>query len=107
MQCRNYLGGKMARKSAYVDLKKTIVRDSQGRRITDEYIRKYLKESEEDIKKLYAGRPSLSEEGVTSPRVSVRLPIKLHKLAKQKAKQKGLSLSDLTRLALEKYLRAS
>ena len=45
MQCRNYLGGKMARKSAYVDLKKTIVRDSQGRRITDEYIRKSLKES--------------------------------------------------------------
>ena len=92
MQCRNYLGGKMARKSAYVDLKKTIVRDSQGRRITDEYIRKSLKES---------------EEGVTSPRVSVRLPVKLHKLAKKKAKQKGLSLSDLTRLALEKYLKAS
>jgi predicted HicB family RNase H-like nuclease len=40
-------------------------------------------------------------------RVSVRLPVKLHKLAKKKAKQKGLSLSDLTRLALEKYLRAS
>ena len=40
-------------------------------------------------------------------RISVRLPIKLHKLAKQKAKQKGFSLSDLTRLALEKYLKAS
>lgn len=39
--------------------------------------------------------------------ISVRLPEKLHKLAKQKAKQKGLSLSDLTRLALEKYLKAS
>ncbi len=37
-------------------------------------------------------------------RISVRLPEKLHKLAKKKAKQKGLSLSDLTRLALEKYL---
>ncbi len=97
----------MARKSAYVDLKKTIVKDSQGRRITDAYIRKSLKESEEDIKQFYAGRPSLSEEGVTSPRVSVRLPVKLLKLAKQKAKQKGLSLSDLTRLALEKYLKAS
>ena len=58
MQCRNCLGGKMARKSAYVDLKKTIVKDSQGRRITDEYIRKSLKESEEDIKQFYAGRPS-------------------------------------------------
>ena len=40
-------------------------------------------------------------------RISVRLPAKLYKLAKQKAKQKGLSLSDLTRLALEKYLKAS
>ena len=40
-------------------------------------------------------------------RISVRLPVKLHKLAKKKAKQKGISLSDLTRLALEKYLRAS
>ena len=40
-------------------------------------------------------------------RVSVRLPVKLHKLAKHKAKQKGLSLSDLTRLALEKYLKVS
>lgn len=40
-------------------------------------------------------------------RISVRLPVKLHKLAKKKAKQKGISLSDLTRLALEKYLKAS
>ena len=40
-------------------------------------------------------------------RISVRLPVKLHKLAKKKAKQKGLSLSDLTRLALEKCLKAS
>jgi predicted HicB family RNase H-like nuclease len=97
----------MARKSAYVDLKKTVVRDSKGRRITEEYIRKSLKESEEDIRQFYAGRPSLSKEGVTSPRVSVRLPVKLHELAKKTAKQKGLSLSDLTRLALEKYLKAS
>ena len=104
MQCRIYLGGEMARDPAYVDLKKTVVRDSKGRRITDEYIRKSLKESEEDIRQFYAGRPSLSEEGVVSPKVSVRLPVKLHKLAKKKAKQKGLSLSDLTRLALEKYL---
>ena len=40
-------------------------------------------------------------------RISVRLPVKLHELAKKTAKQKGLSLSDLTRLALEKYLKAS
>ena len=39
--------------------------------------------------------------------ISVRLPVNLQKLAKQISKQKGLSLSDLTRLALEKYLKAS
>jgi hypothetical protein len=39
--------------------------------------------------------------------ISVRLPENLQKLAKQISKQKGLSLSDLTRLALEKYLKAS
>ena len=38
--------------------------------------------------------------------ISVRLPVNLHKLAKQIAKQKGLSFSDLTRLALEEYLKA-
>ena len=107
MQCPEFLGAKMAKEPAYVDLKKTIVRDSQGRRITDAYIRKTMKELEPLLQQFYAGRPSLSEEGVTSPRVSVRLPVKLHKLAKKKAKQKGLSLSDLTRLALEKYLNAS
>jgi predicted HicB family RNase H-like nuclease len=37
----------------------------------------------------------------------VRLPVKRHKLAKKKAKQKGLSLSDLVRLALEKYLKTT
>jgi predicted HicB family RNase H-like nuclease len=45
-----------------------------------------------------------NKEGVTSPKISLRLPVKLHKLAKKIAKQKGISLSDLTRLALEKYL---
>ena len=39
--------------------------------------------------------------------ISVRLPENLQKLAKQISKQKGLSLSDLTRLALEKYLKAN
>jgi hypothetical protein len=104
MQCQVYLGEEMAREPDYVDLKKTVVRDSKGRRITDEYIRKSMEELEPFLQQLYAGRPSLSKEGVISPRVSVRLPVKLHKLAKKKAKQKGLSLSDLTRLALEKYL---
>ena len=35
----------MGRKSSYVDLKKTVVLDSKGRRITDDYIEKSLKRS--------------------------------------------------------------
>lgn len=96
----------MGRKSAYVDLKKTVVLDSKGRRITDEYIEKSLKDTEEIRKQIYAGRPSLTKEGVTSPRVTVRLSQKLHEQAKKKAKKKGISVSVLTRLALEKYLKA-
>ncbi len=96
----------MGRKSAYVDLKKTVVLDSKGRRITDEYIEESLKESEKFLKQLYAGRPSLTKEGVTSPRVTVRLSQKLHEQAIKKAKKKGISVSVLTRLALEKYLKA-
>ena len=96
----------MGRKSAYVDLKKTVVLDSKGRRITDEYIEESLKKSEKFLKQLYAGRPSLTKEGVTSPRVTVRLSQKLHEQAKKKAKKKGISVSVLTRLALEKYLKA-
>ncbi len=45
-----------------------------------------------------------SKSNKTFQRFSVSLPVKLHELAKKTAKQKGISLSDLTRLALEKYL---
>ncbi|MFM9096647.1 MAG: CopG family transcriptional regulator [Actinomycetes bacterium] len=97
----------MGKYEGYIDLKKTVIRDSKGRRITDAYIEKSLKETEEYRKQLRAGRPSLTKEGITSPRVTVRLPKKLHNLAKLKAKKKGLSISDLTRIALEKYLKVS
>lgn len=53
------------------------------------------------------GTVKRSKNNIDFHRISVRLPVNLHKLAKKKAKQKGLSLSDLTRLALEKYLKAS
>lgn len=39
--------------------------------------------------------------------ISVSLPVNLNKFAKKIAKQNGLSLSTLTRLALEKYLKAN
>ena len=49
----------------------------------------------------------LSKANKDFHQISVRLPVNLQKLAKQISKQKGLSLSDLTRLALEKYLKTS
>ena len=96
----------MGRKSAYVDLKKTVVLDSKGRRITDEYIEESLKESEKFLKQLYAGRPSLTKEGVTSPRVTVRLSQKLHEQAKKKAK-KSLQQQGLGRKEASKKINAA
>ena len=49
----------------------------------------------------------LSKANKDFHQISVRLPVNLQKLAKQISKQKGLSLSDLTRLSLEKYLKTS
>ena len=45
----------MAKYEGYIDLKKTIIRDSKGRRITDSYIEKSLKETEEYRKQLREG----------------------------------------------------
>lgn len=42
----------MAKDEPYIDLNKTIIRDSKGRRITDSYIEKSLKETENYRKKL-------------------------------------------------------
>ena len=42
----------MAKDEPYIDLNKTIIRDSIGRRITDSYIEKSLKETENYRKKL-------------------------------------------------------
>jgi len=45
----------MAKYEGYIDLKKTIIRDSKGGRITDSYIEKSLKETEEYRKQLREG----------------------------------------------------
>lgn len=42
----------MAKDEPYIDLNKTIIRDSKGRRSTDSYIEKSLKETENYRKKL-------------------------------------------------------
>ena len=96
----------MRKNSRYIDLNKTIVRDSKGSRITDAYIKKSLKETEAYRKLLRAQKTKIIKKKITFKTITVRLPKELHKLAKLKAKKKGLSISDLTRIALEKYLKA-
>ena len=95
----------MARGSKYrlgkdVDLKKEVVRDLSGRRITDRRVKQIVKE----VRRKSAGRPSLSKPNVISPEVKARVPIQLKRALDRKALQSGRSTSELIRTALERYL---
>ena len=95
----------MARGSKYrlgkdVDLKKEVVRDLSGRRITDRRVKQIVKE----VRRKSAGRPSLSKPNVVSPEVKARVPIQLKRALDRKALQSGRSTSELIRTALERYL---
>ena len=95
----------MAKGSKYrlgkdVDLKKEVVRDLSGRRITDRRVKQIVK----DVRRKSAGRPSLSKPNVISPEVKARVPIQLKRALDRKALQSGRSTSELIRTALERYL---
>ena len=95
----------MARSAKYrlgkdVDLKKEVVRDLSGRRITDRRVKQIVKE----VRRKSAGRPSLSKPNVISPEVKARVPIQLKRALDRKALQSGRSTSELIRTALERYL---
>ena len=95
----------MARAAKYrlgkdVDLKKEVVRDLAGRRITNRRARQIVKE----VRQKSAGRPSLSKPNVISPEVKARVPIQLKRALDRKALQSGSSPSELIRAALERYL---
>jgi hypothetical protein len=95
----------MARSTKYrlgkdVNLRKEIVRDLSGRRITDRRVKQIVKE----VTKKTAGRPSLTKPNVISPEVKARVPIQLKKALDRKAIQSGKSPSELIRAALERYL---
>ena len=95
----------MAKGSKYrlgkdVDLKKEVVRDLSGRRITDRRVKQIVKE----VRRKSAGRPSLSKPNVISPEVKARVPIQLKMALDRKALQSGRSTSELIRTALERYL---
>jgi len=84
-----------------VDLATEDVRDSVGRRISEDYARRA---AEYDPTTVRRGRRSLSGGSTHSPRVSFRVPEGLRDAAEQAAAREGKTVSELARDALEKYL---
>jgi len=95
----------MAKQSRYrvgkdVNLKKEVVKDLSGKRITDRRVKQIVKQ----VRQQTAGRPSLTKPNVISPEVKARVPIQLKRALDRKAIQSGKSSSELIRAALERYL---
>jgi len=95
----------MAKQSRYqigkdVNLKKEVVKDLSGKRITDRRVKQIVKQ----VRQQTAGRPSLSKPNVISPEVKARVPIQLKRALDRRVIQTGKSASELIRAALERYL---
>lgn len=91
---------------ADVDLDSEVVRLKDGRRLTNDLADELADETLADARSrnLVPGRKSLSGGSVHSPRVQFRVPDALRAAAEQRAREKGVSLSELAREALEHYL---
>ena len=85
-----------------IDLKRDVVRDREGRRITDDYVERVV---EATHRQLGRGRPSLTGEATRSPQVTFRLPPELRAEAERQAKREGKRVSEVARAALEEYLK--
>ncbi len=83
-----------------VNLKKEVVKDLSGKRITDRRVKQIVKQ----VRQQTAGRPSLSKANVISPEVKARVPAQLKRALDRRAIQSGKSASELIRAALERYL---
>ena len=86
-----------------IDLNKTIIRDKNGKRITNKRAEKMAMDAIEKV----LGRPSLSAKNVESPQLKVRVPIKLQKALDKEAKRRGETKSAIVREALEKFLKSA
>lgn len=84
-----------------VDLTTDDVRDSKGRRITEDYARRA---ADYDPATVRPGRRSLTGGDIHSPRVSFRVPADLRDAAEKAAEREGKTVSELARDALQKYL---
>ena len=84
-----------------VDLASDDVRDSHGRRITEDYARAA---ADQAIASVGRGRPSLTGTRATSPQVTFRVTPELRARAAAEAERQGRRISDVAREALERYL---
>ena len=95
----------MAKQSRYrvgkdVNLKKEVVKDLSGKRITNRRVKQIVKQ----VRQQTAGRPSLTKPNVITPEFKARVPIQLKRALDRRAIQSGKSASELIRAALERYL---
>lgn len=77
-----------------------MLRDRQGRLIDEEYVQHALEDTWRQL-----GRPSLSGARTPSPQVVVRMTPQLRDAAKELAEREGITLSKLTRQALEERIK--
>jgi predicted HicB family RNase H-like nuclease len=89
-----------------VDLDREVVRLKDGRRLTDELAEQLAKEALAEARRrnLVPGRKSLSGGAIHSPRVQFRMPESMLEAAERRADEEGVSLSELARHALQRYL---
>jgi hypothetical protein len=99
---------KTARSTRYVlepgpdiDLSREVIRDKQGRRITQAYVDRAVADVHA---RMARGRPSLTGRSRPSPQVTFRLPPDLRAKAEARAKREGKRVSQVAREALERYL---
>lgn len=84
-----------------VDLAVEDVRDSKGRRITEDYAERAAADALEQVGR---GRPSLTGAQGHSPQVTFRVTPELRAKAAAEAARQGRRVSDVAREALERYL---
>lgn len=89
------------RATSDVDLHTEDVRDSRGRRITEEYAERAAADA---LVSIGRGRPSLTGAKAPSPQVTFRVTPELRARAVAEADRQGRRLSDVAREALERYL---
>lgn len=86
-----------------IDLEDEDVRDSRGRRITQAYVDGAVDDAHRQVR----GRPSLTGPGRRSPQIAFRVPAELQADAEKLAAQRGKTVSQLAREALESYVAAA